>query len=124
MIYVFHLNPQPLKSLHPAFPDVNSIQKPPAWQGICAGVQVHKLHNLFDLGSCECDNFRRMGEYICPHCRNPVYDDEALLCHFCGESLRRGSGGVLGRLKYGAGGMVMMIVAAACLIVWILWQVL
>ncbi|MCK9594550.1 MAG: hypothetical protein PHH68_04835 [Candidatus Omnitrophica bacterium] len=31
-----------------------------------------------------------MAEYICPHCRKPVYDDEALLCLYCGESLNRG----------------------------------
>lgn len=29
-------------------------------------------------------------EYRCPHCKNPIYDDEALLCLFCGESLGRG----------------------------------
>jgi predicted nucleic acid-binding Zn ribbon protein len=29
--------------------------------------------------------------YICPHCKNSVEDDEALLCLFCGESLGRGS---------------------------------
>jgi len=33
-----------------------------------------------------------MAEYICPHCKNPIYDDEALLCMFCGESLNRGRG--------------------------------
>jgi len=31
-----------------------------------------------------------MAEYICPHCHKPVYDDEALLCLYCGESLNRG----------------------------------
>lgn len=31
-----------------------------------------------------------MAEYICPHCKQPVYDDDALLCLYCGESLRRG----------------------------------
>jgi predicted nucleic acid-binding Zn ribbon protein len=30
-----------------------------------------------------------MAEYICPHCKNPIYDDEALLCLYCGESLNR-----------------------------------
>lgn len=29
-------------------------------------------------------------EHICPHCKKPVYDDEALLCLFCGGSLDRG----------------------------------
>ena len=40
-----------------------------------------------------------MAEYICPHCKQPIYDDEALLCLYCGESLNRGVG-LLGRLKY------------------------
>ena len=30
-----------------------------------------------------------MSEYICPHCKKPIYDDEALLCLYCGESLNR-----------------------------------
>ncbi|MDD5347372.1 MAG: hypothetical protein PHT59_02015 [Candidatus Omnitrophica bacterium] len=30
-----------------------------------------------------------MAEYICPHCKKPVCDDDALLCLFCGESLNR-----------------------------------
>ena len=30
-----------------------------------------------------------MGEYICPHCKKPIYDDEALLCLYCGEGLNR-----------------------------------
>lgn len=41
-----------------------------------------------------------MAERICPHCKNPIYDDDALLCHFCGESLQY-QGGVMGKLKYG-----------------------
>ncbi len=41
-----------------------------------------------------------MTEYICPHCKNPIYDDEALLCHFCGESLRRAGEGFLGKVRY------------------------
>lgn len=42
-----------------------------------------------------------MGEFSCPGCKNPIYDDEALLCHFCGESLRRPSQGLIGKIKYG-----------------------
>ena len=30
-----------------------------------------------------------MEGHICPHCGNPVFDEDALLCHFCGESLQR-----------------------------------
>ena len=30
-----------------------------------------------------------MSERVCPHCRKPIYDDDALLCLYCGESLQR-----------------------------------
>jgi hypothetical protein len=30
-----------------------------------------------------------MAEYICPRCKKPIYDDDALLCLYCGESLQR-----------------------------------
>ena len=40
-----------------------------------------------------------MSEYTCPHCRQPIDDDEALLCHFCGESLGRTSNQLLGKIK-------------------------
>ncbi len=40
-----------------------------------------------------------MSEYICPHCKKPVYDDDALLCLYCGESLNRGAG-FMGKLRY------------------------
>jgi len=40
-----------------------------------------------------------MAEYICPHCKKPIYDDDALLCLYCGESLGRAAG-FMGRLKY------------------------
>jgi DNA-directed RNA polymerase subunit RPC12/RpoP len=33
-----------------------------------------------------------MPEYLCPHCKKPVHDDEALLCLYCGESLKRAIG--------------------------------
>ena len=48
-----------------------------------------------------------MQGYKCPHCGNQIFDEEALLCHFCGESLRRAAGrlplgrqGFLGRIRY------------------------
>lgn len=41
-----------------------------------------------------------MSEKICPHCHMSIYDDEALLCHCCGESLRRASKGLLGKMRY------------------------
>ena len=40
-----------------------------------------------------------MGEYICPHCKRSIYDDEALLCLYCGENLKRGVG-FMGKIKY------------------------
>jgi hypothetical protein len=43
-----------------------------------------------------------MSEIICPHCKNPIHDEDALLCHFCGNSLSRASGGVFGKMR-GAG---------------------
>lgn len=41
-----------------------------------------------------------MGEYACPNCKKPIYDEDALLCHFCGGSLRRASKGLIGRIRY------------------------
>jgi len=41
-----------------------------------------------------------MEQYICPNCKNPIYDEDALLCHFCGGSLKRAGKGFLGRVRY------------------------
>ena len=41
-----------------------------------------------------------MAEYLCPQCKNPIYDDDALLCHFCGESLERAGSGFLSKVRY------------------------
>ena len=41
-----------------------------------------------------------MAEDICPHCGMAIYDDDALLCHCCGQSLERASKGFLGKVKY------------------------
>lgn len=41
-----------------------------------------------------------MAGYTCPHCGNPIFDEEALLCHFCGESLQRAGGGFLSKIRY------------------------
>ncbi len=30
-----------------------------------------------------------MAEYICPHCKKPNFDDDALRCIYCGEFLNR-----------------------------------
>ncbi|PIQ90166.1 MAG: hypothetical protein COV71_06395 [Candidatus Omnitrophica bacterium CG11_big_fil_rev_8_21_14_0_20_41_12] len=50
-----------------------------------------------------------MAEYICPHCKNPVNDDDALLCLFCGESLGR-SVGFMGKLRYPRHKIIFIIV--------------
>ncbi|HOW35258.1 MAG TPA: hypothetical protein PL155_02430 [Candidatus Omnitrophota bacterium] len=41
-----------------------------------------------------------MAEYKCPACGNYISDDDALLCHFCGESLERAGNGFLSRIRY------------------------
>jgi hypothetical protein len=40
-----------------------------------------------------------MSGYLCPHCKKPIYDNEAMLCLYCGEGLGR-SVGFMGRLRY------------------------
>jgi hypothetical protein len=65
-----------------------------------------------------------MAEYICPHCQNPITDDEALLCHFCGESLGRPGQGFLGRMKYAPAKNVTMIVVGFVVLVFFLIVVL
>lgn len=56
-----------------------------------------------------------MTEYTCPHCKQPIYDDEALSCLFCGESLQREIG-VFGKLKYGSWSIALGVVVALALI--------
>ena len=41
-----------------------------------------------------------MEEYICPNCKNLIYDDDALLCHFCGSSLQRAGKGFMSQIRY------------------------
>ncbi len=50
-------------------------------------------------------------EYICPHCDKPIYDDEALLCLYCGENLERGVG-TLGKMRYSTHWTVVAVVVA------------
>ncbi len=60
----------------------------------------HAGSTIICLGiGCDSSIIGTMGEYICPHCKKPVNDDEALLCLYCGESLGRGKG-FMGNLKY------------------------
>ncbi|MBU1083484.1 MAG: zinc ribbon domain-containing protein [Candidatus Omnitrophota bacterium] len=56
-----------------------------------------------------------MSEYICPHCGKPIYDDEALLCLYCGENLERGVG-TLGKMRYSNHWTVVAIVVGLTLI--------
>ncbi len=57
-----------------------------------------------------------MAEQICPHCKQSTYDDEALLCHFCGESLGRTSRGALGKMT-GASAKWLFAAVAVILII-------
>jgi len=56
-----------------------------------------------------------MSEYICPNCKKPIYDDDALLCLYCGESLRRAAG-FLGKIKYPRHKLVIITVVIILLI--------
>lgn len=56
-----------------------------------------------------------MAEYICPNCRKPIYDDEALLCLYCGDSLKR-SVGFMGKFKYPTPRVMLAIVVALLLL--------
>lgn len=63
-----------------------------------------------------------MAEYICPHCKNAIYDDDALLCLYCGESLQR-SIGVIGRMKYAKPKLIGMALVILVLIAFILLMI-
>lgn len=63
-----------------------------------------------------------MSEYICPHCKKPIYDDEALLCLYCGSSLRR-SAGFMGKLKYPKPKIIILIIVALVLASFIILMV-
>lgn len=56
-----------------------------------------------------------MSEYICPHCKQLINDDEALLCLYCGQSLNRGIG-FMGKLKYPVHKIVIVIIVALVLV--------
>ncbi len=60
-----------------------------------------------------------MSEYICPHCKKPIDDDEALLCLYCGENLERGVG-TLGKMRYSAHWMVFGFVIVLVLLAFVL----
>ena len=56
-----------------------------------------------------------MSEYICPHCKQPIYDDEALLCLYCGQSLNRAVG-FMGKLKYPKPKIIIVIIVVLVLV--------
>jgi len=58
-------------------------------------------------------------EYICPHCKKPIYDDEALRCLYCGESLNRGFG-FLGKMKYPSPKIITVVVVLIVIISFII----
>ncbi len=60
-----------------------------------------------------------MPEYICPHCRKPIYDDDALLCLYCGESLNRPAG-FMGNLKYPRPKIIIIILVVVLLAAFII----
>ncbi len=62
-----------------------------------------------------------MSELTCPHCKNLVIDDDALLCHFCGESLNRSSSGMLGKMRGGGNRWVPLVVAGLIVLSFILY---
>jgi hypothetical protein len=50
-----------------------------------------------------------MPEITCPHCGNPIYDEEALLCLYCGNSLRRKIG-FIGKMKHSLPAIALVLV--------------
>ena len=56
-----------------------------------------------------------MPEYICPYCKQSIYDDEALLCFYCGQSLNRPIG-FMGKLKYPEPKIIIIIIVALVLV--------
>ncbi len=61
-----------------------------------------------------------MPDYICPHCKNPIYDEDALLCHFCGGSLERAGRGFMGRVRYANHKVVWFFIAFIVLFAFVL----
>ncbi|MBF0593433.1 MAG: hypothetical protein HQL22_00540 [Candidatus Omnitrophica bacterium] len=57
-----------------------------------------------------------MSDIVCPHCKGSIYDEDALMCHFCGQSLNRASGGLLGGMR-GAGMKWVWITIAVIVVV-------
>ncbi len=58
--------------------------------------------------------------YICPNCNQPIYDEDALLCHFCGESLNRAGSGLLSNMRYSKSKQVWIIVILLVLVAFLM----
>jgi len=58
-------------------------------------------------------------EYFCPNCKKPIYDDEALLCLYCGEGLKRNVT-FLGSFKSGPLSIVVAIITIVVIISFVL----
>jgi hypothetical protein len=56
-----------------------------------------------------------MSEYICPHCKQLINDDQALLCLYCGQSLNR-TIGFMGKLRYPVQKKVIVVIVALVLV--------
>ncbi|MFA5119298.1 MAG: hypothetical protein WC695_10735 [Candidatus Omnitrophota bacterium] len=63
-----------------------------------------------------------MAQYICPHCKNPIHDDEALLCLYCGESLNR-SVGVMGSMKNPVVKVIVVSIAVVLVLAFVLLMI-
>ena len=81
---------------------------------------LHILHVQQDISrNTNLQRIYTMPEFICPHCKNPIYDDEALTCLYCGESLNRDIG-FMGKIKYSWFNMIINLVALIAIISFIL----
>ena len=58
--------------------------------------------------------------YTCPHCHQPIYDEDALLCHFWGESLNRSGKGLISRLRYPKKNIVLIGIVVVLLLGFVL----
>jgi hypothetical protein len=63
-----------------------------------------------------------MHEYICPHCKKPIYDDDALLCLYCGKSLKHPIG-FMGKIKYPRPKIIAIVLAVLVLLSFILFVI-
>jgi len=58
----------------------------------------------------------RMVEYICPHCKKPNLDDDALRCIYCGELLNRRIG-FLSDIRYSHAATIVILILLLSFIV-------